>query len=138
MLGVNIWAVLTATIAQFVIAAIWYMPLFGKLWGQIHGFDKLSKKEQDKAQKSMLPFLIAQLVVTLLTSFALAKIMALTPEYSIYKTVGIIWLGFFVPVQVGAVIFGGTKPKWMLKKIAIMSGASLVCLSAAAAILNFM
>lgn len=136
MLGVNIWAVLSATVAQFIIGAIWYMPVFGKLWGQIHGFDKLNKKEQDEARKGMFPFLAAQFVVTLLTSFALAKIMALAPEYAVYKIVGLIWLGFFVPVQVGAVIFGGTEPKWMLKKIAVMSGASLVCLSAAAAIIN--
>jgi hypothetical protein len=31
-----------ATLAQFVVGAIWYTPLFGETWGQIHEFDKLS------------------------------------------------------------------------------------------------
>ena len=136
MLGVNIWAVLAATVAQFVLGAIWYMPLFGKLWGQIHGFDKLSKKEQAEAQKSMMPLLAVQLLVTFLTSLALAKVIALAPEYSVYKIAGLVWLGFFVPVQVGAVLFGGTAPKWVIKKIAVMAGSSLINLLVAAAIIG--
>ncbi|MFO0882053.1 MAG: DUF1761 domain-containing protein [Candidatus Saccharimonadales bacterium] len=138
MMGVDYLAVLVASVAQFAIGAIWYMPIFGKLWGQIHGFDKLSKKEQKEAQKSMMPWLVVQFVVTVMTSFALAKLFALAPDYSIYKLALIIWLGFFVPVQVGAVIFGGTDPKWMLKKTLIMSGGSFFCLLAAAAIIGNM
>ena len=138
MLGINIWAVIIATIAQFILGAIWYMPLFGKLWGQIHGFNKLSKKEQSEAQKSMMPLLLVQFVITFLTSLALAKLIALAPEYSAYKIAGIIWLGFFVPVQIGAVIFGGTEPKWFVKKIAVMSGSSLINIFVAAAIISAM
>lgn len=138
MLGVNIWAVLIATAVQFILGAIWYMPLFGKLWGQIHGFDKLSKKQQKEAQKSMLPLLVIQLIMTLFISFTLAKIIALAPYYPVYEIAGLLWLGFFVPVQVGAVLFGGTDPKWVTTKILVMSGSSLVNIVAATAIIGAM
>lgn len=42
--SINLWAVLAATATQFIAAGIWYTPIFGKKWGEIHDFDKLDKK----------------------------------------------------------------------------------------------
>ena len=54
-MNVNYLAVVLATIAQFVAGAIWYMPLFGELWGKIHGFDKFSIEEQKEMQAKTGP-----------------------------------------------------------------------------------
>jgi hypothetical protein len=137
-MNVNYVAVLVATVAEFVIGAVWYMPIFGKAWGQIHGFDKLSKAEQKAAQKDMMPLLVVQLVVTAMTTLVLAKLILLVPGYSVYQLAAMAWAGFVVPTQVAAVIFGGTDPKWLVKKTLIMAGGSLACLMAAAAILGAM
>lgn len=137
-MSINYLAVLVAAVAQFFIGAIWYMPIFGKLWGQIHGHDKLSKEEQKKAEKGMAPLLGVQLVITFITTLVLAKLIVLIPSYSAYKIALMVWIGFFIPVQIAAIIFGGTKPQWFVKKALIMSGGSAVCLAAAAAILNAM
>lgn len=131
MLGVSIWAVVLATVAQFVVGMIWYMPLFGKLWGKIHCFDTLSKEKQKEMQSQMGPYYALQLFVTILTAFVLAKLVALTPDYSPYKMAGLVWLGIALPTQVSAVVFGGTDNKWMFKKIAVMIGGSLACVLAA-------
>lgn len=136
MLGVSLWAVVLATVAQFVVGMVWYMPLFGKLWGKIHGFDKLSKAEQKEMQSQMGPYYALQLLVTILTAFVLAKLVALMPDYSVYKTAGLVWLGFALPTQVSAVVFGGTEGKWMLKKIAVMVGGSLACIFAAVFVIS--
>ncbi len=135
-LDVDYLRVFLATVAQFIIGAIWYMPIFGNIWGEIHGFVKLNKKEQKEAQKKMMPLLVVQFVITVITTVVLAKLMLLTPNYSAYSLAGLIWIGFFVPVQIAAIIFGGTDPKWVVKKAMIMAGGSLACLLAAAAILN--
>jgi hypothetical protein len=38
--GLNIWAVLTATISAFLLGGLWYSPmLFGKAWRKANGFD---------------------------------------------------------------------------------------------------
>ncbi len=135
----NYGAIALATVAQFAVGFAWYGPLFGKLWGQIHGFDKHSKDVQQKMMKEMGPYYAAQLGVTVITSFVLALFMAVLPQdWSPAGMAGFFWLGFVVPTQVSSVIFGGTDKKWIVKKIAVQAGASLVCLEVAAAVLSVM
>lgn len=136
---INFLAIIIATVVQFIIGALWYSVLFGKLWGKIHDFDKLSKDVQKKMVKSMGPFYAIQAVMTLITSFVLAIFIAFLPEsWNIYALAGFFWIGFVVPTQVSAVIFGGTDSKWILKKIAVQAGAAFFCLEAAAIILRFL
>jgi hypothetical protein len=134
---VSYLAVGLATLAQFVVGAIWYMPIFGKLWGQIHGFEKLSKKEQQQMQSEMGPYYAVQLAVTGLTALVLAKFIVLLPQYSPYCLAMMCWAGFLVPAEVSSVIFGGTEGKWISKKIAVMIGGSLACTLAAAAVISW-
>ena len=137
-MSVNYFAVLVASVAEFIIGAIWYMAIFGKLWGKIHDFKEMNKEDQKKAQKQMSPMLVVQLIVTIVTTFVLAKLIVMLPNYSAYALAVILWLGFVVPTQIAVIIFGGTKPKWILTKALIMAGGSLVCLVVATAILKAM
>jgi len=135
-MSINYWAVLLASIAEFIIGGIWYMPIFGNLWGKIHDFEKLDKVEKKEAQKRMAPMLFVQFVVTVITTLVLAKLIVIVPSYSVYTLAMLAWIGFVVPTQIAAIIFGGTKPKWILTKSLIMACGSLICLLVAAAILN--
>lgn len=136
-MNILISTILIASVAQFVFGAIWYSALFGAVWGKIHGFDKLSKEAQQKMMKSMGPLYFTQFVVTIVTTYVLAMLTdILTPVWSIYKLAGLLWLGFVLPMQISSVIFGGTESKWIVKKIAIQSGAALGCLMIAALILT--
>jgi hypothetical protein len=47
-----------------------------------------------------------------------------------------VWLGFVVPAQVSAVIFGGTEGKYVVQKIAIMASEAVVRLMVAAWVLK--
>ncbi len=132
-------AIAVAAVAQFIIGAIWYMPVFGNLWGKIHGMEKVPPEEMKVMQKKMLPFLLVQFIVTVVTSVVLAIFITNLPSsWNVYALAGFFWIGFVVPTQVGAVIFGGTEGKWVVKKILIMAGGSLLCLEAGAAIIKFM
>ena len=136
---INYAAILVASVVQFVIGAIWYTPVFGKVWGKIHGFDKVSPAEQKMMMKEMPPFLVVQLLSTIVTTFVFALLASEFPSsWDIYVLAGLFWLGFVVPTQVGAVVFGGTPTKWMLTKIGIMAGGSFLCLQTAAAVLKMM
>lgn len=135
----NYTAILVATVVQFIVGAIWYTPMFGKLWGKIHGFDKLSKDVQQDMMKQMFPLLGVQFLTTILTSFVLELfVSSLPPEWNTFGEAGFFWLGFVVPTQISAVIFGGTEPKWVIKKILVMTGGSLACLMSAAEVLHLM
>lgn len=131
-------AIILASIAEFIVGAIWYTPIFGNVWGKIHGFDptKMSKDEVKEVQKQMAPMLLVQFIGTVVTTIVLAKVIEAFPAYSVYEVAALVWVGFFVPTQVSAVIFGGTKSPWVLKKILIMTGGSLACLLVAAAVLQ--
>jgi hypothetical protein len=133
----NYLAIGVATVLQFIAGAVWYMPLFGKTWGMMHGYDLLSKEEQDKAQKGMGLQLGFQFLGTLVTTFVLALFVAGLPaEWNTFGITGFFWLGFIVPTQMSAVMFGGTPKHFMVKKVAIMAGGSFVCLMIAAATLS--
>ena len=133
---VDVMVVVLAAVAMFVVGAAWYMGLFAKIWGEIHGFDKLSKEKQKEMQAKMGPYYGAQVVVTLITAFVLAKLIVMLPAESPYAIAFMVWAGFTLPAQVSAVIFGGSEPKWVVKKIAIMASGSLAPLLVAAAILS--
>jgi len=134
---INYLAVLVATVVEFILGAIWYMPLFGNLWGKIHGINNVSKAERAKMMKGMGPLLGIQLLFTLITTFVLAIFLAYQPTWNAYAMSAFFWAGFVVPTQVAAVLFGGTNPKWIVTKILIMAGGSFVCLEAATIILHF-
>jgi hypothetical protein len=139
MIYINYLAVIVAAIVQFIIGAIWYMPLFGKLWGKIHGFDTFSPESQAEMQKKMLPLLAVQFVVTLITTFVFALLLnGFPPDWSYYGLAFFFWLGFAFPAIVSGVLFGGTDPKWIVTKIAVQGGGALVCYEALAAVLKLM
>ena len=138
-MSLNFVAIIVASVVQFVIGAVWYMPLFGKLWAKIHGFNELSPEAQKESQKGMAPLLFAQFIVTVVTTVVLAMFLPVLPlEWNPYGIAGFFWLGFVVPTQVGGVLFGGTKPEWMVTKILISAGGSLACLMAATFVLTHM
>lgn len=138
-MSLNYVAIFVATVLQFIFGAVWYSALFGKLWGQIHGFDKLSKEVQKRMMSEMGPFYAVQFFVTILTTVVLAIFIEYVPQnWNPYGMAFFFWVGFVVPTQVSAVIFGGTPREWMVKKIAVQAGAAFGCLQIAAAVLHFL
>jgi len=129
---VNVLAVVAATVVMFAIGAFWYMVPFGKLWGKIHGFDKLSKKQQDVMQKQIGPWYSVQLALTVISAYILAVLIGLMPEQSPYFVAFLVWAGFALPTEASAMIFGGAPEGYVWHKVAISSGESLLHLLAAA------
>jgi hypothetical protein len=137
-MDINYIAIGVATVLQFIIGAVWYSFIFGKLWGRIHGFDALTKEVQQQMMKKMGPFYAVQLFVTIITTFVLALFVVELPEWNPYAMAGFFWIGFVVPTQISGVIFGGTESRWIIKKILVMAGASIACLMSAAWIIQLL
>jgi 1,4-dihydroxy-2-naphthoate octaprenyltransferase len=135
---VNGLAILAATVAMFAVGAFWYMVPFAKAWGDIHDFDKLSKAQQKEMQSKMGPFYGAQLVMTILSAWILAVMIGFMPDQSPHFIALLAWLGFVLPAQVSAVIFGGTEPKNVAPKIAIMASEALLHLQVAAFVIDLL
>jgi hypothetical protein len=131
-------AIAIATVLQFIFGAIWYTPIFGKVWGRIHGFDNYSPEVQKTMMQGMWKLLLVQFLATIITSTVFAILLTGFPtDWNVYGLAVFFWLGFVVPTQVSAVLFGGTPPKWVITKIAIMAGGSLGCFLILAAVFNY-
>ncbi|MCA9370150.1 MAG: DUF1761 domain-containing protein [Pseudomonadales bacterium] len=135
---VNIWAVFAATVAIFGVGAFWYMVPFAKIWGTIHGFDKLSKEKQKEMEAKMGPWYGVQLVVTILSAWVLAVLIGALPEMSAFFVAFLVWLGFVLPTTASNMIFGGSPEGYVWHKIAITSGEALVHLLVAAWVISVM
>lgn len=137
---INYVLIIGATIAQFILGAVWYSPLmFGKWWMQIMGHTGMGKEEIKKLQKEMAPFYALQLFLTLFTTFSFATFMIYVADmmsYSAYHVGFWIWIGFIAPVQIGTVIWGNTAKKFWLKQIFVMISMQLAALMLAAFILT--
>lgn len=134
---VNYMLVLGATVAQFVLGAVWYSPLmFGKWWMQIMEATNLLPEELKRLQKEMMPFYGLQLFLTLFTTFAFANFMVYASQIDIYKTAWWIWIGFIAPVQISTVIWGNTKKQFWKKQMFVMLSNQLVSMMLLAWILS--
>ena len=133
---VNFVAVLVATVVMFIVGAIWYGLLFGKVWGHIHGFDKLTAAEQKALRAKMgLPYL-AQLLVTFVMIYVFAHFLEAKLNVTLYELVVWVWLGFIVPTHVSDVLFGGTPARFIAKKLLILIFGSLASLFVGAWVLT--
>jgi hypothetical protein len=87
----------------------------------------------------MWKWLVVQFILTLVTTVVFAILVTnVLPNWNIYNLAFHYWLGFMMPTQAAAVIFGGTKPEWIWTKIAISIGASLACVEIIAVIFKWM
>lgn len=131
-----VWAVVVGTLVMFAVGAFWYSLPFRKKWGEIHGFDELSKSEQQQLMKETGPLYAVQLLVTIISAYVLAHFLTLVPTLEFYKLAFFIWVGFVMPAQVSAVLFSRTAQRYKFAQILIMSGEALVRLLVAAWVVN--
>jgi hypothetical protein len=97
--------------ASFIFGFLWYGPLFGKTWGQLIGL----KKEGYKHKPSAFPL---ALLGTVLTVFVLAYILYIYKPYCSYGAAFFVWLGFYLPLLLGSVIWEGKPWKHFALKAA--------------------
>jgi len=138
-LTINYFAVLLAAVAGMAVGFIWYSkPLFGKPWARLMGFTDESLKA---AQKELGKLYGISFIFALLTAYILAHVVELSAAFygTSAFTAGItsaffMWLGFVMPVQFTAEMFGGKK--WKL--FAINTGYQLASLLAAGKVIGLL
>lgn len=111
MLEINFIAVAISGVVAVILGALWYGPLFGKPWMEMVGLTKESMKSM-----SMSPVvaMLGGLVGALATAFVLSQYLALAESMTgvagielALTTAFWIWLGFYVPVTAGSLLWEG-------------------------------
>lgn len=115
-MDINIWSVIVATVAAFLIGAIWYSPvLFGKEWMELSGQN--DKDISRGKTKKVIGYYVIQLITTFVTFVILSFAMSFAgvDTSSDGAIIGILaWLGLILPVHVSSLIWERRAPKLVL------------------------
>ena len=104
--SVSYTGVFLAAIVGFILAFIWWGPLFGMKWAKMMGY---SEKDMKKAkEKGMAQPMIVMFIADLIMAFVLSVLMMSTgmTAMSAALTLGFwVWLGFIATVGIGIVLW---------------------------------
>ncbi len=135
-LGVNLWAVLVSALATMVVGFVWYSPaLFANPWMRLMGYDPNDKAKIAEMQKTAGPSYVLSLIASIVTAFALGKLIGVTGAATAFDGLKIglvVWLGFVTTVQLTNALFSRQRNRLYL----INTGYQLVCYLAMGAILG--
>lgn len=104
--AVNLWVVLLATVVYFILGAIWYTFLFGKIWMKAM---KVTKKDVENAKKKgMAKSYIYNFISNFIMVYVLAVFVGLAGASTLMEGIYVgflVWLGFFVTTAIGGILW---------------------------------
>lgn len=139
-LHINIIAILVAMIANFIIQMVWYTALFSKSWSKEMGYNPNMRPDKKAMFKGMALSFIGSFLFAWVLAFYLAgwKFIPganeMTPVMSGINSAISVCMGFFIPVQLGRVVW--EKHSWKLFFINV--GYHIVATVVVAIILSLM
>ncbi len=108
MMEINYLAVLVCGIVSMVIGGLWYGPLFGKQWMALMGINcdpnAVTPEQKKQMYKSYAIMFVGALVMAFVFSSTLAAFGAVGAGMALQGAFWT-WLGFFVPVLMGSVLW---------------------------------
>ena len=115
--------------ASFIFGFLWYGPVFGKTWAGLMGI----KMDKECCGKPPVSFLLITLLGNVFTVFVLAYILGNGKFCCSQSAAFMVWIGFYVPLQLGTVTWEG-KP-WKL--FLLNTSYNFLCLQLVTAILTY-
>ena len=136
---INMLAVLTAVVVNFILGSIWFMPVFGKLWGKEMGYDPNMKPDKSVMIRGMLYMVIGNFLFAWVLAWTMAGwqfipgAKEMGPMVNALNSAIFIWLGFYFPGRLTATVWENRS--WKL--FAINAGYDFVALLVVASIISF-
>ncbi len=136
---INILAVLVAVVANFILGSIWYMPLFGKVWGKEMGYDPNLKPDKKEMMKGMAFMVIGNFLFAWVLAWTMAGWQFIPganemgPLVNAINSAIFLWLGFYIPGNLTNTVW--EKKSWTL--FGINAGYQLASLLVVAFILTY-
>lgn len=138
-LHLNFIAIIVSTVANFVLGALWYMPLFGKAWAKEMKLDTSVKPEKSVMMKGMAFMVIGNFLFAFVFAHNIAawqfvpEIPAMGNLVNAFMAAMFTWVGFYVPGNLGATVW--ENKSWKL--VSIDAGYQLASLLLVAFILTY-
>ena len=139
-LEINVFAVLVAMVATFVLGFVWYTVLFMKSWTKEMGYDPNMRPDGKAMAKGIALSVIGNFLFAWVFAFYLAGWRLLPGGPAEFGTLAFAlnsalsaWIGFFLPINLSRVVW--EKHSWRL--FFINSGYNLVAVGVVALILAY-
>jgi len=138
-LHINIIAVITAVVINFILGFLWYAALFAKAWTKEMGYDPNQRPDKKAMMKGMALMVIGSFLFVWVLAFYLAgwqyipRANEMSPFMTAINSAISVWIGFFVPVHLTRVVW--EKHSWKL--FFINSSYHLVATAIVAVILSY-
>lgn len=140
MFRINVFAVFTAAVVNFILVFIWYTVLFAKPWMKEMAYDPTVRPDGKTMAKGMALTVVGNFLFAWVLAFYLAGWRLLPGGPDEFGTLPFalnsglsVWIGFFLPVHLSKVAW--EKHSW--KVFAINSGYHLVATVVVALILAY-
>ena len=104
---INYWAILVATVASFAIGALWYGPVFGKVWMRGVGLTEEDIKSANPTKAYIVNFLTG-LILAFVLAHVIHQFQAFTWQKGLESGFWM-WLGFAFTIKLGDAMFAGTR-----------------------------
>jgi hypothetical protein len=117
-LGINMTAILVATVVNFIIGFLWYSALFGKAWAKEMGFDLSVKPPTSVMVKGMIFMVIGNFLMAYVFAHNNAAwnfvpgMKDMSPMGKVANAAIFTWLGFYLPSDLSTVAW--EKKSWKL------------------------
>ncbi|MEI8130749.1 MAG: DUF1761 domain-containing protein [bacterium] len=135
MPGIHFWTILVCGVFAMIFGALWYGPLFGKLWMHINGVTKAHAGKQMGMNKKTLPLYTAQFLLTLFQLFILVHLVGYTALGGMMSAFWV-WAGFILPTIAGSCMWTNESRKMAWSRFLVQSGYQLVCMLVFGAVLG--
>ena len=137
MVHINYFAVLACAILSMVIGAIWYGPLFGRIWSKMSGVDPDDLEAIKKLQKAARPMYLIQFILTLFQVFVFAWYAASIPSISVFSNAMLIWGAFIIPIVAGNAMWNNDSKDTAFARFFIQAGYQLILFVVFALVITF-
>ncbi len=127
-------SIFVAAVAMFVVGAIWFTVLFGKVWSKLMG---CSPEQMDKAKANgMASKMVMMFILNLISAAVLYYLFPMLLALSFGEflcIVAIIWCGFTLPSHINGYLWEGKSMELVLINV----GGSLAGFIAGALVVYF-
>lgn len=124
----NFWAVLASAVLAMVVGAVWYGPLWGKLWLEVSGATEADMARREEMMRETNALYLIQFALTVVQLYVLSWFVASAWDaWDGMKAALLIWLGFVMPTIAGLAMWNAKPRKARLVLFALSAGYQLVC-----------
>lgn len=122
-------AVVVGVIVSIVLGSIWYGPLFGKKWAALMGMDMNDPVKVAEAKKGMWKMYVIQMIASAITVSVLSVVLLKFDNFTTSEMIGsslLMWVGFILPAEIGAVLWGNKSKKDAISIFMINAGYGFI------------